>query len=103
MMLSKLSNCLHKAARFPDLALEKLRPLKPYDFLRAQPTSFADVLPYEGFLDLERPTCLLSDGALGIVWELTPLPHEVMEQAEMTRAVETVAWRTSIITPSDDN
>jgi hypothetical protein len=65
--------------------IDQLRPMKPYDFLRAQVPSFTHLLPYETVLDLERPTVLLSDGSLGVVWELTPFSHETLPHEELER------------------
>ena len=87
----KLTQLVNNLAKTPDRLLDRLRPIKPQDFLRAQPESMAAILPYEAVLDLERPACLLADGSLGIVWELTPLAHEVMELSDITRRSKLLA------------
>lgn len=76
---------------FPDRFLEKIKPSKPYDFLKAQGDSFKDILPYVAFLDLERPTCLLNDGSLGVIWELGLIPHESTEQEDLIQKLETIS------------
>lgn len=65
--------------------MDQLRPMKPYDFLRAQVPSFTHLLPYETVIEGERPMVLLSDGSLGVLWELTPFSHETMSPSEMER------------------
>jgi hypothetical protein len=80
----------------PDRVLDRIRPPKPYDFLKAQPASFAETLPYEGMLSVSTPrgngeACLLTDGSMGILWELSPLPHEVLTQTEIERRSRALA------------
>ena len=79
------TSLLSKAAQVSEQLLDALRPASPRDFLKAQPGSFSPLLPYEAVLELERPTCLLGDGSLGLIWELTPLAHEVVELPEIMR------------------
>jgi hypothetical protein len=69
----------------PDHVLERMRPTRMPDYFKAQAAKLGSVLPYECMLDLERPVCLLSDGSLGVVWEIDLLPHETLSQAELER------------------
>jgi hypothetical protein len=80
----------------PDRLLDRIRPPKPYDFLKAQPESFADTLPYEAMLAVsttqgDGEVCLLKDGSLGILWELSSLSHEVLPHSEIERHTRALA------------
>lgn len=94
-MKADVVSTLNRAARvvgaLPERALETLRPTKLPDFLKAQAGSMGEYLPYEAYLQLDRPTCLLNDGSLGVAWELTPIPHEVTTAAELERRVGAIA------------
>lgn len=74
----------------PDRLLDRIRPPQPYDFLKAQPASFAEALPYESMIPVQAPqgdgeACLLADGSMGILWELSTLSHEVLPHTELER------------------
>ena len=86
-----LKTLITKVTQAPDRIIDLVRPARPQDFLHAQPVSLHDLLPYETMLDLERPTCLLSDGSLGIIWELEPVAHEVMEHEDIDRRTRLLA------------
>jgi hypothetical protein len=86
-----LSSIVRSVGTLPERFIGALRPQRLPDFLKAQAGSFDSVLPYEAFLSLDRPTCLLSDGSLGVAWDLTPMPHEVMSHSEIERRIGTVA------------
>ena len=73
---------------FPEVLLEKLKPTKPFDFLRAQPSSISEILPYECFLDDTRPTCVLSDGSLGLLWELRSIGHEALDNDSLEHMIK---------------
>ena len=75
----------------PDEFLEAMRPSRVPDFLLSQAEKLSSVLPYERILSWERPLCLLSDGSLGVVWELGLLQHETLSQTELERRLSTVA------------
>ena len=75
----------------PDEFLEAMRPSRVPDFLLGQAEKLSSVLPYERILSWERPLCLLSDGSLGVVWELGLLQHETLSQTELERRLSTVA------------
>lgn len=91
MMLSYLNKVSKKIYAFPDLLLDKIKPAKPHHFLKNQSESFAKYLPYVTFLDLERPTCLLNDGSLGVAWELSPLSHEAMSYEDLKTKLENIS------------
>lgn len=78
------------AAQWPDRLLDRLFPPKAPDFFKAQPPPLATLLPYEAMLPLERPSCLLADGGMGVMWELTPLEHEVL-------AIEALRKQTTLL------
>lgn len=70
--------------------------LSPYflpDELHAQPTPLHAELPYEDFLTdgLERTVVLLSDGGIGLVWELALVEHEFLRNDEIVARCEGVA------------
>lgn len=58
--------------------------------LGAQARSLADVLPYETVLEGERPVVLLDGGSVGVVWELEPVEHERLPDAQLAAWAETL-------------
>ena len=86
-----LSKFIKKFYLLPDALMEKMRPTKPYDFLKAQAESFANFLPYVSYLNLDRPTCLLNDGSLGVMWELSLIPHETTAHDDLVQKLETLS------------
>ena len=91
LSLTTLRSAVRSVGALPERALEKLRPTKLPNFLKTQAESLGDFLPYEAYMEFDRPTCLLADGSLGVIWELASLPHEVMSHAEIERRIGTVA------------
>ncbi|NBW81406.1 hypothetical protein EBR21_06595, partial [bacterium] len=81
----KLRRGLESVCSLPDHVLEWMRPKHMPEYFKAQAGKLSSVLPYERMLELERPVCLLSDGSLGVVWEIDLLPHETLGQAELER------------------
>ena len=76
-------------------ARERLNAYHVPSELHLQSESLGRELPYEDALDegFVRPVILLADGAIGLVWRCTLLPHEVLtneELAERSRAVARV-------------
>lgn len=91
-MIAELSSrILRKASLLPDKLINRIFPTKPYDFLRAQGKNFSEYLPYVSYLDLQRPTCLLKDGALGVMWELTAIPHETTKHDDLVAKLENIS------------
>lgn len=88
MMNTFLSKFIKHVYTLPDVLMEKIRPSKPYDFLKSQADSFTDILPYVSYLNLHRPTCLLNDGALGVMWELNLIPHETTSHDNLVHKIE---------------
>jgi hypothetical protein len=91
LSLTTFRSAVRSVGALPERALEKLRPTKLPDFLKAQAESLGDFSPYEAYMEFDRPTCLLADGSLGVIWELASLPHEVMSHTEIERRIGTVA------------
>lgn len=84
------SKILKQVYLFPDKILERIRPTKPHDFLTKEIESFEQYLPYVSYLNLDRPTCLLNDGSLSVMWELTLIPHETCDHDTLVRKLETL-------------
>lgn len=79
------------------LALKRLEP-----DLGAQARSVAELLPYETVLeDLERPVVVLDGGSLGLVWELQPLEHEVLPNAQLEQLCGALAGTVQAIVDPD--
>lgn len=72
----------------PDRLLERVRPIKPPEWYGERPQKLEQFLDYEAALDLCRPTILLSDGSLGVCWELAPIEHEAASLGELESRLE---------------
>lgn len=91
MMAEMTAQFIRKASAFPDKLINYFFPMKPPDFLKSQGDKLEDILPYAYFLDLSRPTCLLKDGSMGVMWELKPIPHETTQEDALAQKLETIA------------
>lgn len=91
IMESIVSKTIKGLYLLPDAFLEKVCPTKPYDFLKSQGESFTKFLPYVAYLNLDRPTCLLNDGSLGVMWEFDLIQHEAMAHENIMHKLETVS------------
>lgn len=85
-----VSKILKQAYILPDKILERVRPTKPHNFLTKEIESFEQYLPYVSYLNLDRPTCLLNDGSLGVMWELSLIPHETCDHDTLVQKLETL-------------
>lgn len=83
----------------PTKLMDRVKPMLPPPVVCTQPQPIEEMLPYETFLEVDgRTLLLLSDGSLGCVWELAPLPHEILgdgllsgQVKAITRVLESVA------------
>lgn len=89
-MKDAISKIVKQICVFPDKVLERVRPTKPHDFLTKEIESFEKYLPYVSYLNLDRPTCLLNDGALGVMWKLNLIPHETVVHDQLVQQLETL-------------
>lgn len=58
---------------------------------QAQASKLAALLPYETVLNRNRPLFLMSDGALGVMWEIDAIAHETVELSELARKLEALS------------
>lgn len=66
-------------------------PESSYGFLNAKAQSLADLLPYEGaIVDKARTLFLMSDDAIGTIWELEPLSHEILSGDQFEDALSQI-------------
>lgn len=63
---------------------ESLYPARTPHFMRGKPESMGDYFSIEGVIEGKRPTFVMSDGALGHVWELELIAHEMMSESELS-------------------
>lgn len=71
---------------------EKFLPITPSKALLGQADSLASMLPYENsFEDSGREIILLSDGAIGTMWEISPIAHEIESNESLERIVKGIA------------
>ena len=70
---------------------DRLLPVRPADYLHTQSESLSKILPYENsFFDEGREVFILSDGALGTMWEMEPIAHEVLSMSDLEFRVQTI-------------
>jgi len=88
-----------KASEFPEKILGRLRPLKPYDFLKAQPPPLEDLLPYVGWIEEHgRSLFILTDGGVGLAWKIEPVGHEMLTEDALEKVGSAVAQIFSKVT-----
>lgn len=71
---------------------ERFLPINPPEEILGQADSLAAMLPYENsFEDNGRDIILLSDGAIGTMWEIEPIAHEIESNESLERVVKSIA------------
>lgn len=71
--------------------IEKMCPTRLPRFVDNKTDSIKKHLSIEGIVDTKFPTFLLSDGAVGLVWELTPIAHEMLTENELSHKLNALS------------
>ena len=86
-----VANAINAMRKIPTKLMDHIRPMRSPGIALAQPQSLGEMLPYETFVETEGQTLVvMSDGSMGVVWELAPLPHEVIKQEVLKAQVEAI-------------
>ncbi|RYZ90538.1 MAG: hypothetical protein EOP04_03620 [Proteobacteria bacterium] len=96
MILAKSSKFISN--QFGKIA-SSLLPMKPADFTQLDGQRFSERIRYEtDFEDDGRNLILLSDDAVGTMWEMKHLPHEILTESSLREKMEDVTYLFRMIT-----
>jgi hypothetical protein len=86
-----VENTINTIRKLPTRLMDKIRPMKSPGLALSQPQNLGEMLPYESIIDIEGlSSVVMSDGSMGVVWEIAPLPHEVIKLEVLKAQVDAI-------------